>query len=233
MRCVIMQPTYLPWAGCFNLMAMADFFVFLDDVQFEKQSWQNRNRILLNGQPHWLTVPVKRNHLSDKIKDIIVDDQHNWRNKHLELLRHTYARHPYASEMLEHVSHSLKCSTSQLSNLNTSFIRSTAKLLNLNPNFVYSSELDIHGARSERLLKICNHLGCNRYLSPRGSADYLAEDAVFDNSNVELEFQNFDPQPYYQRGEPSFVSHLSIVDVLANLGKTLTREYVIGSTLIE
>ena len=233
MRCVIMQPTYLPWAGYFNLMATADFFVFLDDVQFEKQSWQNRNRILLNGQPHWLTVPVKRNHLSDQVKDIIVDDQRNWRKKHLELLRHTYTRHPYAGEMLEHVSGSLQHSTNQLSDLNVNFIRNTAKLLNLNPKFVYSSELNIHGARSEKLLSICNQLDCNRYLSPRGSADYLAEDAVFDNSNVVLEFQNFDPQLYSQHGEPSFVSHLSVVDVLANLGKTLTREYVIGSTLIE
>ena len=64
MRCVIMQPTYMPWAGYLHLIDQADVFVFLDDVQFEKQSWQNRNRVLVRGAPHWLTVPVLRQHLS-------------------------------------------------------------------------------------------------------------------------------------------------------------------------
>lgn len=230
MRCVIMQPTYLPWAGYFNLMANADVFVFLDDVQFEKQSWQNRNRILLNGQSHWLTVPVRRKHLSDSVNDIVIDDQHNWRHKHLELLRHAYARHPYATEVLKHVNESLAPSITCLSDLNIGFICNTAKALDLYPRIFRSSELGVQGSRSGRLLEICDYLGCNTYLSPRGAADYLAADAVFENSRVQLEFQDFTARPYSQRGNQPFVSHLSIVDVLANLGVNSTRNYVIDSS---
>ena len=81
--CSIMQPTYLPWAGYFNLISSSDFFVFLDDVQFSKQSWQNRNRILIGDKMHWLTVPVLRENLKDKIYKIKIDDTRNWRKKHI------------------------------------------------------------------------------------------------------------------------------------------------------
>lgn len=228
MRCVIMQPTYLPWAGYFNLIANADFFVFLDDVQFEKQSWQNRNRILLNGQPHWLTVPVKRKHLSDCINQILVDDQRDWRHKHIELLRHTYSRHPYVIDMLDSVRDTLDPSITYLSELNIRFIRRIARTLDLSSRFFLSSELGITGARSKRLLNICEYFDCDTYLSPLGAAAYLAEDAVFEHSKVSLEFQDFSTQPYIQRESQPFVSHLSIVDVLANLGKSATRNYVMN-----
>ncbi len=228
MRCAIMQPAYLPWAGYFNLIANTDFFVFLDDVQFEKQSWQNRNRILLNGQPRWLTVPVKRKHLSDCINQIFVDDQGDWRLKHLELLRHTYSRHPYLTDMLSYVRDALDPSVIHLSELNIRFIRSIAATLNLSPRFFLSSELGIFGTRSKRLLNICEHFDCDTYLSPLGAAAYLAEDAVFENSKINLEFQNFSIQSYIQPGSQLFVSHLSIVDVLANLGENATRNYVMN-----
>jgi hypothetical protein len=58
MMCAIMQPTYFPWAGYFSLLGMVDVFVFLDDVQFVRGSWQNRNRVLVAGEEHWITFPV-------------------------------------------------------------------------------------------------------------------------------------------------------------------------------
>src|SRR5437870_5440085 len=101
MKCVIMQPTYLPWSGYFNLMSQATVFVFLDDVQYERSSWQNRNRVLVNGAPHLITVPALRLSLNQSIRTVQVDDKHPWRSKHISLLEQTYAKHPYASEMLE------------------------------------------------------------------------------------------------------------------------------------
>ena len=74
-----MQPTYLPWAGYFNLIAQVDVFVFLDDAQFQKNSWHNRNRILLNHGTHWITVPVNRKALSQTINKSSVDEKQNWK----------------------------------------------------------------------------------------------------------------------------------------------------------
>jgi hypothetical protein len=86
MICAIMQPTYLPWAGYFNLISQSDVFVFLDDAQFQKNSWHNRNRILVNHLPHWITLPVRHAALCQTIRQTELDDSKNWRRKHIKLL---------------------------------------------------------------------------------------------------------------------------------------------------
>ena len=96
-----MQPTYLPWAGYLNLMCEVDLFVYLDDAQYERASWQNRNRVLVAGRPSWLTVPVTREFLGAPIHQVQLDDRLPWRRKHAELLKQTYAKHAHGVEMLE------------------------------------------------------------------------------------------------------------------------------------
>lgn len=223
-----MQPTYLPWAGYLNLIAQSDVFVFLDDVQFEKQSWQNRNRVLVNGAVHWLTVPVLRQHLSDRIHMIAVDDAQPWRRKQVELLRTNYARHPFCTEMLALASGILDPGTTRLCELNIAMIRAIASALGLERRFVRSSALGIEGQRSQRLVEICRHFECDQYLSPNGARDYLAQDGAFESSAVQLTFQRFDATHYQQKGVAEFVSHLSILDVIANLGLQGARRYVLG-----
>ena len=101
MKISIMQPTYFPWAGYFNLISQADVFIFLDDVQFEKCSWQNRNRILLGGNPLWITVPSIRKDISQKINEIQIDDQKHWRRKHIKTIEQAYAKSLFRSEVVE------------------------------------------------------------------------------------------------------------------------------------
>ena len=222
-----MQPTYMPWAGYFNLIARVDVFVFLDDVQFEKQSWQNRNKVLVNGQPHWLTVPVRRRHLDDRINTIETDETRGWRRKHMELLKLNYSKHPYARQMFDLVEEILEPHDGRLCGMNKRIIRRVSALLGLSPAFVSSGDLGIEGHRSERLMDICSHFGCDSYLSPGGASEYLAEDGIFGTSEVALEFQTFEAAPYPQRGSAEFVSHLSILDLIANLGNEATRRYVL------
>ena len=96
-----MQPTYLPWAGYFNLMTEVDLFIYLDDAQFERSSWQNRNRVLVEGRSAWLTVPVVRGFLGAPIDRVRLDDRLPWRKKHGALLRQAYARHGFASQLMD------------------------------------------------------------------------------------------------------------------------------------
>ena len=79
-----MQPTYLPWPGYFNLILKSDSFIFLDDAQFQKNSWHNRNRILVSQKPHWITVPVKHNSLDQKISETKIVSSHSWAKKTLQ-----------------------------------------------------------------------------------------------------------------------------------------------------
>ena len=102
MICAIMQPHFLPGPRYFNLIANSDYFVFLDDVQYEKQSWQNRNFILMDGVKRYMTVPAKRNGLKGRILDARVSgygEDHNWSYKHGKTIEQNYSNHPYFAEI--------------------------------------------------------------------------------------------------------------------------------------
>jgi len=227
-----MQPSYLPWAGYFHLMSEVDYFIFLDDVQLARPSWQTRNRVLLGGLPHWLTVPVRRTHHTfQRIEDTLVDDTHPWRERHRKLIDKAYGAHPHAADLDPLVALVGDREKTKLADLNIAIIRHAATTLGLTPQFLRASALDIQATRSARLIDICRTLGCNEYLSPTGSSAYLAEDRFTEQSDVRLLFQNFAPAPYEQSGTRKFQSHLSILDVLANIGIAGAHDYVrSGST---
>ena len=104
-------------------------------------------------------------------------------------------------------------------------------MLELEVEFSFASELCMDASRSLHLLKICNFYNATNYLSPIGSQNYLLADNCFNNSDVKLEFLNFIPRKYKQRGTNSFVSHLSIIDVIAHLGIEGGRAYLDNARL--
>lgn len=225
MTAAIMQPTYLPWAGYFNLIARAERFVFLNDVQFAKPSWQMRNRVLLQGRAQFITVPTlgSRNQLVSEVR-LAPED---WRGKHQRLLEHAYAKHPHGPALLGVVLPVIADrGIDKLQELNVQLIRSLCGALDLRSDFVCSSELAPQGQRSARLASILERLGEAHYLSPVGSAGYIAEDAVLEAAGVRVEYQSFEPRAYPQRGAAGFEARLSIVDVVANLGFAAARGYV-------
>jgi hypothetical protein len=221
-----MQPTYLPWAGYFAMMAQVEHFVLLDDVQFERRSWQSRNRILLNGAASWLTVPVRGAPRETPIGAIRIDDTQRWRDKHMGSLAQSYSRSEYWPELTRLLEPVASGEDSLLSDLNGRLIRNIHGYLGLECRLHRASELACGGRRGEHLAQICRHLGCERYLSAPGSRDYLHEDAFAACSGLQLDFLDFEPPPYTQPGTREFISHLSIVDVIAALGQAGCREYI-------
>jgi hypothetical protein len=229
--CVVMQPAFFPWAGYFNLASRADVFVFLDDVQLEKQSWQTRNRILLEGKPAWINVPVLHESLNQVIRDSEVCDQFPWRHKLLRMLTQGYARHPHRDAMLEVASLLPQIAPARLADINIGLILACCQRLGLAPRFARSGELSIAGERSERLIRICEHFGCDEYLSPVGASDYLAEDRFSERGIIRLSLQQYAPAKYKQPKSAEFISHLSIIDVVANLGWKNASQYVRGEAV--
>lgn len=223
-----MQPTYLPWSGYFNLISLVDVFVFLDNVQFERQSWQSRNRILLQGREHLLAVPVERSRLSTPICEIITSDRRgNWRHDHFKTLRSAYGKAPYGRQLFEILEplYSLPAPI-KLAEFNIAIIKCLARMLDLPARFITASNLQCVGERTQRLIAICKDLSATTYVSPPGSADYLEDDDFSGVSDVVLEVQSFTPTPYSQYRSKSFTSHLSIIDVIANTGLENARTYV-------
>jgi len=222
----IMQPTYLPWAGYFNLITRADHFVFLDDVKIEKQSWQVRNKILYNQKEAILSLPTQgsRNQL---INEVMLNETTPWRKKQSKFLQYAYAKHPFGLDCLEvllpiinNEKHTLLCE------LNIQIIKSISNNLGFDPTFHRSSGLGIFEARSKRLISICQKFSCNNYLSPAGAKEYIEKDGDFSNSAIIITYQEFTPPKYPQKNLSTFMPYLSIIDMIANIGYSETSKLI-------
>lgn len=214
----IMQPTYLPYLGYFQLMAASYMFVFLDDVQFARRSWQSRNRILTAQGELMLTVPVRRHDRDTPIHLIEIDDSQPWRDKHLAAIHHAYGKKRHFEEGWTFVSEQLaRERRGKLADLTCGTAQAAARKLGLATRFVRASSLDAGGARSEHLLEICRAVGAEEYVSPMGSADYMEEDGVFQAAEIPARFQGFRLTEYPQ-GSGSFTPYMGFVDALMNVG---------------
>lgn len=223
----VMQPTYIPWAGYFNLIKNSDFFVLLDDVDFEKQSWQTRNRILQNGKETLLSIPVKKSPLGTNIKSIQVDDLKKWRKKHISSLNQAYSKAIFKNEIIPQIINIIEnLEYNTLVSLNTNIITCICSLLDISTPLFRSSDLNCSGKRSDYLISLCKHFDVDIYLSPLGAKDYLEEDSFEEKSKIKLDFQNYKPSLYEQYKSSDFISHLSIIDVIANIGIDETKKYI-------
>jgi hypothetical protein len=223
---VVTQPTYLPWLGYFEQLARANKYVFLDTVQFEKQSWQCRNRLKSHrNEIFWLTVPLAPHALQTPINQVrISPTQNKWKKKHLSSIRASLGAAPFFADVFPRVEAWLQADYEWLTDLNIAGIRLFAEMLGLQPQFVRASELNPVGSKTEMLVSLCRELGATRYYSSLGSKVYIDE-ALFDANGIELVYQTWSHPVYQQRSEP-FVSHLAVVDVLMNIGSEATGSFL-------
>jgi len=224
--CAIMQPTYLPWAGFFNLIAASDVFVVLDDVQFRRASWHSRNRIVLGDSVNYLTVPVERSGLHTKLSEARVNYNRDWRRSHEGQLVQAYKHRPGGALVMEVVRSVFRTRPERLLDLNLGIIEAFCSLLNIQTQWMMASDLGVKGQRSSRLISICVEVGAQNYLSPAGSARYLEEDGFINGGDVLLHLQDFEPREYDQGHGGPFIPSMSIVDIVANIGPESAAEYV-------
>ncbi len=216
MRVAIMQPTYLPWSGYFALLSQVDVFVFLDDVPYAHQGWQQRNRIKGSAGPLWLTVPVRRSGRAGQlIKDVEIDAR-PWATAHQRTIQQSYARAPFVNDALGALAEVYAANHARLCDLNCALIDVLAQQLGVRTPRVRSSTLRSRAGRIERLVDICRELGATEYLSPVGSFDYLDEQpGAFEAAGVALRYHSY-RHPGYAQLHGAFVPFLSVVDLLCN-----------------
>lgn len=217
---VIAQPTYLPWLGYFDLIDQSDVFVFLDTVQFSKQSWQQRNRIRTAKGLEWLTVPVRRKGRTHRlIREIEIGQSPSFPRHHIRAIELSYSQAPYFKSYFPKLQEILTEREALLYQLNMRLIRWLACELGIEANFELSSTLGCEGKRSELLVEICKQVDASVYLSPLGSASYLTEEyALFQRNGIEILFHNYDHPAYPQVYKP-FIPYASVLDLLFNEGK--------------
>ncbi|GGI72209.1 hypothetical protein GCM10007978_07650 [Shewanella hanedai] len=219
----VMQPTFLPWIGYFDLIDSADTFVFLDNVKLEKSSWQVRNRIKSAQGELMLSAPVltPQGRLNTTIAEAQFKAGHPWRKKHLRTIHDNYRNAPYFDQLYPRLTALYDDKTTSLATFNIAFISTICEVMKIDTVKVKASELsDIDGVKDERLVSLCERLNCNQYLSPIGAMGYLEQyspGGALVRNNIDLFYQQFEPAEYQQQS-PGHISHLSVIDVLFNLG---------------
>lgn len=214
-----MQPTYLPWLGYFDLMDQSDVFVFLDSVQFDKRSWQQRNRIKSPSGELMLTIPVFSKGKRDQvICEVEIDLTSNFEEKHIKTLEHHYRKAPFFERYTNEIAAILRKRHRYLAELTIELITWLKDTVSIETELVKSSSLGVQGRKVELLTNICKSVGAERYLTPVGSKAYIDENNIFPQNNIELEYQNFE-HPVYKQLHGDFIPYLSVIDLLFNEGE--------------
>ena len=213
---VILQSSYIPWKGYFDLIHDADVFVFYDDVQFTKNDWRNRNRINTSQGLTWLTVPVGSK-LSRRVCDVNIP-QNKWQRKHFSTLKMTFAKAPFFEEYF-HLIEDLYINNlwTSLSAMNQYAIQQIASILKINTQFIDSRQLKAAGNRNERLINIIHELEADTYISGPSAKSYLQE-SMFSAEGIEIVWKNYNGYPMYNQRFSTFEHSVSVLDLIFNLG---------------
>jgi hypothetical protein len=218
-RCAILQPSYIPWRGYFDIIRRVDLFVFYDDVEYDRRGWRNRNLVKSPRGPLWLTIPVRARNSQIARTPIraVETDGTAWAERHLETLRHLYARAPHFDECREWLQRMYADPPRLLADFTIDATMQLASRLGLEgTRFIRSSELGVSGSKTARLIAILRQVGATAYLSGPSARAYIDE-SLFEEHGIALEWMSYD-YPDYPQLYPPYDPHVSVLDLLFMTG---------------
>ncbi|MDO4197490.1 MAG: WbqC family protein [Erysipelotrichaceae bacterium] len=219
----IHQPEHLPWLGLFNKIAKAEKFVILDSVQYEKNYFQNRNKIMgTNGQPQWIGIPVNKKNIEQNTiatTTIVAEgNTKNWKKEYLRTITYCYSKYPYFNDVYPIIERCINIDTPYFCEINIAMIKEFCNALDIHPEYIRSSEIDYGGGfKSDLNLNISKCVGADYYISGPSGRDYLNMQS-FEDAGVGVVFNDYHHPEYPQRRSEEFVAYLSAVDLFMNLG---------------
>lgn len=239
MKLAIMQPYYFPYLGYFQLIKAVDKFILYDNINYIKNGWVNRNRLLeVNRKPVYVTVPLNEKSSFSKIREIEIDNGQPWKKKLLKMLNYNYRRSAYYAEIYSLIEKSINYNEISLSKFNCYLIKSICTYLDIATKFDYDvrhyegiekamSNLEkanvICGSNrmTTRVIEICRHENARTYVNAIGGMELYSKE-VFVRAGIDLYFLKTLPYSYKQNTNEYF-QHLSIIDVLMNCGREETK----------
>ena len=216
---LITQSNYLPWKGYFHAIDKADEFIVLDEVQYTRRDWRNRNQVKTANGLQWLTIPVQvKGKYDQSIREVRVADQ-SWRRKHWRTLVSSYSRAPcfdavsagFETFYREHQQETL-------SEINRYLIEHVCGLLGIDTRITQSSDYAHGDGRTGRLLDLCRQSGASVYLSGPAAKAYLDVER-FNAEGIDVQWMDYSGYPPYPQLHGDFEHHVSIVDTLFHLGE--------------
>ena len=216
MKAVIHQPHYFPYSGFFHKLSLADIYVIMDDVQYDKR-WTNRNRIMATNGWTWITVPINKDHKFLPNMLVEINNEMPWKEHHWKKIYQSYAKTKYFHLYKDYLENLYKKEWKFLFDLDFETTKKIIDWLGLKIEIVRESELHVKGESTERLVNVCKAIGVDTYVAGKGSENYM-EEKLFQKNNLKVEYQNYVPIQYSQRFTDVFVSDLSIIDMMTNVG---------------
>jgi len=222
----IQQPEHLPWLGFFDKMTKSDYFVYLDNVQFKKRYFENRNRIRTERGSQWITVPVlTKDCYHQKINEVIIDNEQDWRRKYLNTIRHAYAKARYLGEYIDELEKIIQRGFERLVDLNLALIEWGREKLEIRTPTILASQIREYKEKgSDLILAMCKDLGAKVYISGPDGRKYLELDS-FGKENIRVIYHDYE-HPVYQQLHQSFLSHMSIIDAFFCEGDSKLRKLI-------
>jgi WbqC-like protein family len=233
MKAVVLQSNYIPWKGYFDLIACADVFVVYDSVQYTKNDWRNRNRIMTKSGPVWLTLPIATAGRSGQIiKDACLSDLKAL-PKHLVTLHQTYGGLAGFKSIERAIvnSYSRLIGIKNLHEINVVLLKELSALLGIKTAIIDDSQFVFSSTNpTQKLVDICFQLGADTYVTGPAGLNYL-EINLFDEADIQVEVIRYDGYTEYRQLGPSTFEHgVSVIDLIANVGLDAAKEQLIGRT---
>ena len=228
----IHQPEHLPWLGLFNKIAKAEKFVILDSVQYEKNYFQNRNKILGSNGVQWIGIPVvNTKHMDGSIATTLISsDPKNarWKEKYLLTVKQSYGKYPFFEEVYPLLEKAINIDTPYFCEINIEIIKLFCDALDIHPEYVRSSELCVEGLKSDLILEICKATKADLYIAGPSGRDYLNMDK-FAKEGISVKFNDYNHPIYPQKRSETFVDHLSALDLFMNVGFKEAKKIIMSN----
>jgi hypothetical protein len=217
MKVVISQSMYFPWVGLLEQIRVADIFVHYDDVQYAR-GFYNRVQIKTANGSKWMTIPLSNLHRGQRIDEVLIDNQTDWRSQHRDVLKQAYMKAPFRDQMLSMVDEVFSKPATTLSDVSRESILALARYFKLDSktNFVRSSDMKVLGASSQRLHDLCVAYAADVYVTGHGARNYLDHE-LFERSGIKVEYMEYKMNPYPQL-HGDFTPYVSALDLVANCG---------------
>lgn len=218
MKITIHQPEYMPWLGFFHKINMADVYVVLDNVQYRRRYFQNRNKIRTKKGWQWVTVPLENENRDELlIKDaVIFNGDSKWKNKNIESVYHNYCKAPYFRWFWDELKDIYSKDYLLLVEFNLTLLKFFFKKLGIKREIQLASTLNVLGDKGDLILNICKALNAETYISGISGKEYL-DLKLFNDAGINVVFQEFHHPIYKQLYEP-FIPCMSVIDLLFNHG---------------
>ena len=212
------QPLYMPWLGFFQKVSMSDRFCLWDDVQFDPNDFQHRNRLKNPNGTCIITVPIKSKGYREKtIRDMYIENQHNWKRVHWNTVSVSYSKSPYYDSYSDFFKKTFETTWERLIDLDVHILEYLFKELGMDVKIIIASQQEFKDTKSARIIDMCKKLNADVYIFGAMGKDY-ADLELFKKEGIMPYFQSYN-HPVYPQLWGDFIPNLSVLDFLFNCGE--------------